>query len=464
MSVNFRVLQVLKRTLWQVATAALALSLISCAGANPRLSSLMAERPKDEGFRTELKSEQSSLNISIGASAGELSELVNRLIGKELYKGATKTNGVGATVLRNGPILVSAADGYLFLTIPISLSLNYSFFETPTLHTALRFKLSPKVTPDWRLNVEVYYLGLSDTLAEELRIGPISIKPRGIVEAITNPVQRSLSGLIGGKLNEKFPLKAQVAKVWSAAYKPILLDKKYNAWLKLTPSELLLYPIYVQNNQVKLSVGLRSFAELVVGPEPPARTAAPLPNLKLVNGMDNTFRIALNTDLFYRDLLNIASPLLLNKELGSDGKSVVLKELELYGSGERLMVRMVTTGSLEGTFYLACKPVFNPQTNVFSVEQLDFDLQSKSLLLQSADWFLHGTIRDAIKERLTMDLTPRLAQAREMAGKAVARVNLADKVFLTGSIKSLKLNDLMVQRDKISIRIYTEGETAIAFH
>ncbi len=452
-----------KRISSLLATAALALTLVSCAG-TPRVSSLLAERPRDVGCRTELKSELSSINVAISASAGELSDMLNRLIGKELYKGATKTSGVSASILRNGPIVVRAADNFLYLSIPISMRLSYGIFESPAAATTLKFKLSPKITPDWKLNVEVYYTGLSESLVQEMGIGPISIKPRSIVDGITNPVQRTLSELIGAKLNEKFPLKAQLAKVWNSAYKPILLDKKYNAWLKLTPRELLLYPLSAQNNQLKLSVGLRSFAELVVGPEPLPSKVAPLPNLTLVGAPDNSFRIALNTDLFYKDILAIASPLLLGKELGSDGKSVVLKELELYGNGERLVVRVVTTGSLEGVFYLACKPVFNPLTNVFSVEDLDFDMQSKSILLQSADWFLHGTIRNAIKEKLNMDLSPRLAQAREMAGKAVARVSLADNVFLAGNVKSLKLNDVMVQKDKISIQVYTEGESAILFH
>jgi hypothetical protein len=453
----------MRKSLLLTGTACIALTLVSCTGVN-RGVSLNAERPRDEAFRTELKKEMSSLNIVIGASAGELSDTLNRMVAKELYKGSTKTKGLSADILRNGPIVVSAADNYLHLTIPISMSLSYGIFQTPPLVTKLKFKLNAKVTPDWKLNAELIYTGLSDALAEEVGIGPLSIKPRSIVDGITVPVQRTLSELIGRKLNEKFPLKAQVAKVWNAAQKPVLLDKNYNAWLKITPQEVLLNPLYAKNNQVKLSVGLRSFAEVVVGPEPPARAPVPLPNLKLVNGMDSTFRVALNTDLFYKDILNIISPLLLEKELGSDGKSVILKELDLYGNGDRLMVKLKTVGSLDGTIYLTCRPVFNPQTNVFSVEDVDFDMQSKSLLLQSADWFLHGTIRSAIQDKLNMDLSQRLTQAREMAAKAMARVNLADNLFLTGSLKTMKLNDVMVQRDKISIQVYTEGETAVLFH
>jgi hypothetical protein len=442
----------------------LALNLISCASVAPHARLLTAERPKDEAFRSELKKELSTFNVSIGASASELGDTLNRVVGKELYNGSTKTLGLTARVLRNGPIVVGAADNFLQLTVPISLSLSYGMFETPTVTTKLKFKLSAKVTPDWKFNIQAYYLGLSDALAEELKLGPISIKPRGMMEAITQPVQRNLSELIGRKLNEKFSLRAEVTKVWNAAYKPILLDKNYHAWLQVTPHELLLYPLYAGNNQLQVSVGVKSYAEVVVGPEPPARAPRPLPNLTLATGTDKSFRVALNTDLFYRDILDIAAPLLLNKEFNSDGKSVVLKQLDLYGNGDRLMVKVETTGSLDGVFYLTCRPVFNSQTNQFSVEDLDFELQSKSLLLQSADWFLHGTIRDSIREKLNLDLTQRLTQARELASKSMAHVSIGDNLYLTGTVKTVKVNDVMVQRDKISIQVYTEGETAIVLH
>jgi len=284
------------------------------------------------------------------------------------------------------------------------------------------------------------------------------------VEEITQPLQRTLSDLINRKLNGKFPLESRVAGIWNDVQKPILLDRNYNAWLVVTPREVLLYPLYARNNRVKLSVGLKSFAELVMGPEPPARAPVPLPGLKPANGADRTFRVALNTDLYYRDILNIASPLLLNKELGNNGKSVILKDLDLFGNGDRLIIKVETTGSLNGIFYLTCRPVFDPRTGVFSVEDVDFDIQTRSLLLKSADWFIHGSIRDSIREKLNMNLTQRLAQARELAGKAMARVNLAENVFFTGNIKSLRLNDVIVQKDKLSIQVCAEGESAIFLH
>jgi hypothetical protein len=437
-----------------------ALALSACSGVKP---SLTANRPGDLAFRTGMKQEVSSINVPIEASADDISKALNRTLGKELYNGSTKTKGLSAKVLRNGTVAVSAADNFIYFTVPVSLSLSYGMFETPPVAVKLKFKASAKITPDWKLSTQVYYLGLSDLFTEEVGLGPISFKPRSIVEGITQPLQQALSTMVSKNINDILPLKSQVAKVWNAAQKPVLVDKNYSAWLKLTPREVTFFPLQAQNNRVLLSVGITSFAEMIVGPEPAAQPLTPLPPLKTVATLDRSFRIALNADLFYKDIVNLASPLLLNKEFSSDGRTIVLKSLELYGNGDKFVIRVETQGALDGVFYLTGKPHFDSRTNVFSVEEVDFDMQSQSLLLQSADWFLHGTIKDKIQEKLNMDLTKRLEESREMAGKAIAQRQLVDHVLLKGSIKNLKFSDVLVQKDKISIQVYTEGESAVVF-
>jgi hypothetical protein len=425
--------------------------------------SLTAEKPKVEAFRTALNKETSTLNIPIEMSTDELAKILNQTTRKELYKGSTKTKGLTTDVIRNGPISISAADNFLYITLPVAMSLSYGMFETNPMAFKLKFRAAASVTPDWQIHADVLYLGLSDLFAEEVGLGPLSFKPRSIVDGFTQPLQNVLSDMVKKKLNELIPLKTQVAKVWANAQSPILLDKTYKTWLKLTPLEVLFFPLYAQKNRVKLSVGITTLAEVVVGPEPATGATRPLPNLKLVNTFDKSFRISLNADVFYKDLRAITAPLLLNKQFDSAGNSVIIKDFDLSGNGDKLVVKLETQGSLEAVVYLTAKPVFNPQTNLFSVEDVDFDMQTESMLLKSADWFLHGTIRSSIHEKLNMNLTRQLEQSRLIAAKALTRLRLTDHVFLKCDIKGLNFKDAIVQQDKISIQVFSEGESTVLF-
>ena len=453
-------MQRLKRFLPVLAAAALVFTFCIRFAAGPALAS---EHPQSENFDVELKRAVSSMNVTFEASSQTLTTALNQMIGKDLYRGSTKTRGLTADIVRNGPITLTAADNCLYFAVPVIISLWYGGFQTPAVSSTLKFRLVPKITSDWRLHAEVTYMGLNDLFAEETGGGMLSVKPRSIIEGMTQPIQKAMSDLVSRKINEKYSLKTEIEKVWIAAQKPVLLDKDYRAWLKITPREVMLYPLCAAHDQVKLSLGLKSFAEVVVGPEPVAPPPVPLPDLKFGNNSDKSFRISLNTDIFYKDILAISAPLLLNRELGSDGKSIILKQLDIYRSGDKLAVKVEATGSYNGIFNLTCKPSFNPQTNVFSVEDVDFDMETQSVLLKSAAWLLHSRIRSIIRENINVNLTQRMRQVREMAQKAMDEVKLNDHILLKGHVKDVTLHDVVVQKDRISIQVYAEGETTIHF-
>jgi len=437
------------------------LTASACSTMKPALT---AQPPDAAPFRSALPKELSSISVPLEASADEIGRTLSKVVPARLYQGSTKTVGISADLRRNGPIEVAAHDNALFLTLPVTASLSYAGFETPALPLKLRFRAGASIGSDWKVSADIRYLGLSDLFAEQVGIGPLSIKPRSVIEGLTQPLQQVLSSQVSKQLNDSFSLKAKLTQAWETAQKPILVDQKLQAWLKLSPREITMFPLTAQNNRVSLAVGIVTYAEVVLGQPPQASRVFPLPPLRLVNSLDRTFRVALNAELFYKDLSTAAAPFLLNKQFSSEGRNIVVKSFELYGNGDKFVIKVETEGSLEGTFYLTGKPRFNPRTNVLSVEEVDFDLQTRSLLLQSADWLLHSTIRDRIQERLNLDLSRQLEESRELAGKAIAQRTLLDQVSLKGDIKTLKLGEVLLGPDKISVQVVAEGESALVLH
>jgi hypothetical protein len=424
----------------------------------------MATPPADQPFRTSLTKELSTVNIAIGMSSAELTGLLDRTVPKELYNGGTRSAGLSARVVRNGGILIGVAGDSIDVSLPVAVSLSYGIFETPAISTALRFRIIPRVSAEWRLEPTVTYTGLTDNVPDQLKLGPLILRPRSVLDGLMEPLQRRLSAQVTGKLNEKLNLKAAVAKVWTESQKPVCLDRERKAWLVLRPREVLLYPILARHDQLKLAVGLKCFAEIVIGPAPAAPVPVPLPPLTLAATPDKKFAVAVNSDLFYKDLLQVAAPLLLGKVFSHDGRSVTVKGIDVYGNGDALVVKVDTAGALDGTIYLTCKPVFDRRTNKLSVDNVEFDLQTRDLLVRSADWLLHSRIREMMQEKLNLDLTSRLAQAQQLAGNSLARVRLNENIYLTGKLTALRLTDLIVQRDRLSLQVYGEGETEIIFH
>lgn len=151
----------------------------------------------------------SSINLSVETSAFDLAAIINRSLPKELYKGQGGL-GTSVTVLCNGLIVVTASDNFVYLTLPVQLTFGNAFYESHPLRAGLRFKARVNVTPDWRLKTELYYTGLEDNLADTFSLGPLSLKPKTMVENITQPLQRMLAPIIDAKVNESIQLRAKI--------------------------------------------------------------------------------------------------------------------------------------------------------------------------------------------------------------------------------------------------------------
>lgn len=402
----------------------------------------------------------SSINLDIQASAADLAAIINQSLPKELYKGQGGL-GTAVTVARTGPIAVSASDNFVYFTLPVQLTFSYSLYESVPLRAGLRFKARVSATPDWRLKTEVYYTGLSDNLADTFRLGPLTFKPKTMVDNITQPVQRLLAPIIDSKVNDSVQLRAKVAPLWQNAFSPRLVSREFSAWLKLTPQKIVMSPLLAANNQLHLSVGIITGAEITVGPKPDAAAVKPLPPLQQLPSFDRNFHIQLVTDIFYADLVTALNPVLIDKTFGEE-KKVTIRSFSMKGENGRLVIVLATSGDFDGELTVVARPVFNPQNNSLTFEEVDFDTRNAGWLVSAGSWLFSSTIRSTIKEKLDASVVEQLEKARLKASSSLSSLQVAEHVRLTGSVRSLSLGEATVQNDRLSVNVVAQGAAGVS--
>jgi hypothetical protein len=402
----------------------------------------------------------SSINISVESTAADLATIVNQSLPKELYKGQGGM-GTSVTVLRTGPVAVSANDNFVYLTLPVQLTFSYGLFESYPLRAGLRFKARVNVTPDWRLKTELYYTGLSDNLADTFNIGPLSMKPKSMVENIVQPVQRLLAPIIDSKINDTVQLKAKIAPLWQNAFAPKLVSKEFSAWLKLTPEKIVMSPLLASNNKIKVSIGVITGAEITVGPKPAAAPVKPLPPVQQLACFDKSFHIQLGADIYFADLVTALNPVLLDKTFGDD-KKITIKSFNLKGEDGRLVVVLTATGDFNGELTLFAKPVYSPENNTLTFDDVDFDTKNAGWLISAGSWLFSSPIRNTIRTKLDSAAVEQLEKARLKASSALSSVRLAEHVTLTGTVKSLSLGEAAVLDDRLSVQVVAQGETGVS--
>lgn len=401
----------------------------------------------------------SSINLSVEASAADIGTIINQSLPKILYKGQGAL-GTSVTVVRTGPIIVTATDNFVFLMLPVQLTFRYAMYESYPLRTNLRFKAKVNVTPDWRLKTDLYYTGLSDNFADTFKLGPLSLKPRSTIDNIVWPIQRLLAPYIDQKVNESVQLRAKINPIWNKAFSPTLVNKEFLTWLKLTPEKIVMSPLVTANNQLRLSIGVITGAEITVGPKPAAAPVRALPPVQQLPAFDKSFNIQLATDIFYADLLTALKPLLTDKTFGDD-KKITIKNIDLKGKEGRLVVVLAATGDFDGELTLLAKPAYNPQKNSLTFEKVDFDTKNAGWLISTGSWLFSSPIRGTIKAKLDDFVVDQLEKSRAKASLALSSLQLADHVKLTGAVKSLSLGDSTVLDDRLSVHVIARGESSV---
>lgn len=401
----------------------------------------------------------SSINLSVETSAADLAAIINKSLPTALYKGQGLL-GTSVTVLRTGPVVVSASENFVYFTLPVQLTFGYSFYESYPLRAGLRFKARVSVKPDWRLKTELYYTGLSDNLADKFSIGPLSLNPKSAVENISQPVQRLLEPIIDAKINDSVQLRAKVAPLWQQAFTPRLVSKEFSAWLRLTPEKIVMSPLLAMNNRIRMSIGLITGAEITVGPKPADATVRPLPQMQELNGFDKRFHVQLATDIHFADLVTALNPVLIDKTFGEE-KKITVKSFNLKGEEGRLVIVLTATGDFDGELTILAKPVFNPQNNTLTFEDVDFDTRNAGMLISAGGWLFSSTIRSTIKEKLDAAIVGQLEKARTKMCGTLSSVRVADRLTLSGAVTSLSLGEAKVLNDRLSIDVVARGETSV---
>jgi hypothetical protein len=402
----------------------------------------------------------SSINLKVEASAADLAAIINQSLPKQLYTGQGAL-GTSVTVLRAGPVGVTASDNFVYLTLPVQLTFSNAVYESYPLRAGLRFKVKVNVTPDWRLKTELYYTGLSDNLADTFKLGPLSLKPKSMVEGITQPVQKLLAPIIDAKVNDVIQLRARIAPLWRNAFSPTLVSKEYCTWLKLTPQKIVMSPLLAVNNTIRLSMGVVTGAEITVGPKPAAAPVKPLPPVQQYPAFDKRFHIQLASDIFMADLVTALNPVLLDKTFGED-KKITIKSFNLKGEDGRLVVNLNAAGDFKGDLTLFAKPVYNALNNSLTFENVDFDTKNAGWLISAGSWLFSSSIRSAIKTKLDSAVVEQLEQARLKVSSLLSCVQVAEHVKLAGSVESLSLGEATVLNDRLSVRVIARGESNIS--
>ncbi len=232
-------------------------------------------------------------------------------------------------------------------------------------------------------------------------------------------------------------LRKRVEAAWARMSEPAEL--RPNVWLALNPEGIGVVPFTVAKGELRTGLQLRLRPEVRAGKKPQS-SPKPLPPADIAAPAD-TFKLQIRVDMqqaFVQARLEKALDLDQGgMKMTMGDYNVRVTSADVYGEGSQVVVKLTFSGDLTGTGYLKGTPAYDPNTRMLSFPDLDYTLDTSEALLKTASWFVHGEVRDRLRERFTVDMAQPIENMRQ--GLETVLNRRRGDVQLHGAVQEFRL-------------------------
>ena len=310
--------------------------------------------------------------------------------------------------------------------------------------------LESKLTldPRWRLITETRFTHLKPIDECRVTLARVNINDELLKQLKPNlgVMEKAIDREAGA-----FPLKSYIQPVWNALHEPIPLDEL--GWLHMKPAALSMADWRFKGTELELTLGLR--ARPVVLPEAKRTNSAVLPDLSQ-HQAGSGFQVYTDLLMPYSKLSQMMTAFMDTIWLGSGKNRIRITGVRFFPAGRKLGMELSFTGSKKGVLYLLSVPEVDNAALRLQLKELEYDLNTRNLMLKSAQWVLDEKIRRKLEQQLVFDVADLYRFARKSIEGSLNQ-QLAGGLSLAGTVDRLECVGYALGADALQIRVLVTG-------
>ncbi len=253
-------------------------------------------------------------------------------------------------------------------------------------------------------------------------------------------------------------LRPQFQELWNMLNNNISL---YDVgFLKVNPEKIRLSTLYIKNDTLNISLGISARPRISFQKTEEIRTLVPdLSDFRQRSG----FSIYTDAVMNYDSLSRILNQQMYKKRIDMEnvGKYIIVENCTLYGVGsEKLVFKLRFSGSATGELYLTGKPVYEKDGDRLVVKELEYDLNTKNMLLRTARWLFNSRIINELNKYAVFNIAEHTVELLTTMNEQLNK-KWDNGMQTSGSIKRLQLVRLYPEADNLVLRFHTQGDLAI---
>ena len=439
-------------------------------------STLRIEKPNESYTETPTPPSYSTINIPFRFNSATIERMINKQLTGLIYADTSFEDNAQDNLMikawKSNPIRINIVKNEFQYSVPLKVWINkkfsigsfgFSLSDTKEVNAEilLKFRTKVSINKDWTISTLTLSDGYEWITTPQIRLGSVSVPVpylsdllvKGNLTVVNNGIDKALQGMID--------LRKTIRKTWIDIQTPIQISSDYPLWARITPVSVSILPLQANSGLLNPVVGINAITELYYNDRPDSIVRDNLPDLKVISKLDDRFNINLLVKVPFEQLNQLAHQQLAGFVLNQGKYHIHVKDLYLFGSGDKIVVALNVDGSINGTLYFAGMPYFDKDSSAIRIRDLDFDIRTKNVLLKSASWIYHRGLINIVKDKLFYPIGDQLLQTQTLVQSYLDENQKLDMFRISGTIDKPEIDDFQITRKSLNVLCVFGGKISV---
>lgn len=441
--------------------------LVSC-GTTKKIEALKPSPSNDTPIV--FKNKTSFVTLPISISIAEIEHQLNKNLTGLIYNDTLMSDDkTQMKIWKTAPILLTEKQGNIVSVIPVKIWAKFKYgTEFMGLNDTREISLNGTITlnsasqlTNWKLTTQSKIEDFAWSESPSILVAGKNIP----ITYIINPTLRVFKDKISKKIDEAIDktcdFKPHVLKVIEKLSVPFKTSEQYETWFKMVPIELYVTEAKLSKSKITMEMGLKCNMQTMVGQQPKNGFDASKIVLKPVGTIPEKTTASVVAVSTYESASSIVTKNFQGQEFGSGSRKITVQKVSLWHKDGKIVIALDVLGSINGTIYLIGIPNYNSITKEIYFDQLEYVLNTKNILLKSANWLMQSTILSKIQENCRYSIKGNLEEGKQSLKPYLTNYSPMKGVFVNGTLNDFEFEKVELTDKAIIAFITTSGKIKI---
>ena len=414
----------------------------------------------------------SYINIPINIKIKDIENKTNALLSGLIYEDTNiDDDDIEMKVWKQAPIIITNFEGKMKTILPLKVNVKYRYGIKKLgldLRDIKEFNLNGNVTllsdvhlTNWIVSTKTKLEDINWNESPTINILGKNVPITYLINPAISIFRSKIEKKIDESIEKSMDFKPNVLDALEKICTPFEMNSNYQSWMRISPNELYTTDAKLIKENITLQMGLKCNMQTLVGNKPESRFDRNKIILKPVAQMPNDVAANIVAVSTFEDASAILTKNFAGQVFGSDSKKVTVQKVNIWHKSGKMVIALDVLGSVNGTIYLTGFPQYNAETKEIFFDQLDYAIDTKSRLIQSANWLAQGLILKKIQKTCRYSITANIDEAKKSMLQYLNNYSPMAGVFINGKIENIDFQKIQLTNKGILAFIKINGNVNV---